>query len=228
MYVKYDVTSIHIKKGFACLFVRSESQSACRCHSAADAIPGIQRGYYFILTGVYNCHTHTPLLLDEFLCRLDLFVELLDLLVMAVTLFVIRIELQALTHLAADQTRGEGRSEQANFTYYLTYVPYCQLTGGWTKITRTPSNNTQEISTLFLSYNLSYKLVLLNINQQYVRAITYLKINHFNVTFQGNMRQLTEVQSGKIVHNFARGNVFNTERWLHFYYHKNLNNKHIL
>lgn len=53
--------------------------------------------------------THPPLLLDELLCRLDLFVELLDLLVMAVTPFVIRIKLQALAHLTVDQTRGGER-----------------------------------------------------------------------------------------------------------------------
>ena len=62
----------------------------------------------FVFTRIYHSYTHTPLLLDEFLCRPDLFVELLDLLVMAVTLFVIRIKLQALAHLTANQTRGGG------------------------------------------------------------------------------------------------------------------------
>lgn len=70
----------------------------------------------FIFTGIYrslSTHTHSdtyiPLLLHEFLCRLDLFVELFDLLVMAVALLVIRVKLQALTHLTADQVRGGGR-----------------------------------------------------------------------------------------------------------------------
>lgn len=49
---------------------------------------------------------HKPLLSDELLSRLDLFVELLDLFVMAETLLVIRIQLQALAHLAADHRRG--------------------------------------------------------------------------------------------------------------------------
>lgn len=52
---------------------------------------------------------HAPLLSDELLCRLDLFVELLNLLVMAVTLFVIRIQLQALTHLTANYKTEGGR-----------------------------------------------------------------------------------------------------------------------
>lgn len=44
--------------------------------------------------------------MHEFLCRLDLLVELFDLLVMAVALLVIGIELQALAYLTADQTGG--------------------------------------------------------------------------------------------------------------------------
>lgn len=51
--------------------------------------------------------SHPPLFLDQFLCRQDLLVELSDLLVMAVTLLVVWIQLQALTHLTADrESRG--------------------------------------------------------------------------------------------------------------------------
>lgn len=58
--------------------------------------------------------------MHEFLCRLDLLVELFDLLVMAVALLVIGIELQALAYLTADQTGG-GKSEHADFPDYMMY-----------------------------------------------------------------------------------------------------------
>lgn len=87
-------------------------------HCRSDAIPGIYWGYHFIFKRRHtiawrHTYTHTPLLLDEFLCRQDLFVELFDLLVMAVTLLVIWIKLQALTNLTAHQRRGGGWWEQA-------------------------------------------------------------------------------------------------------------------
>lgn len=44
-----------------------------------------------------------PLPFDEFLGTLDLFVELLDLLVMAEALLVIRVELQALADFAGEE-----------------------------------------------------------------------------------------------------------------------------
>lgn len=56
-----------------------------------------------------KAHTHPPLLLDQCLCRQDLFVELSDLLVMAVTLLVVWIQFQALAHFAADEV-GKGFS----------------------------------------------------------------------------------------------------------------------
>ena len=121
LYVNADATSIHINIGFACLFVRPENWSAWGKEAViAELMQSLVLRseiifFFFFFTWIYDrLSTNTnnqcpPLLLHEFLCRLDLFVELLDLLVMAVALLVIRIELQALAHLTADQVEGRGK-----------------------------------------------------------------------------------------------------------------------
>lgn len=66
----------------------------------------------FIYFSIRKCSgpaRHPPLLFDEFLGTLDLFVELLDLLVMAEALLVIRVELQALADLAGEREEERGR-----------------------------------------------------------------------------------------------------------------------
>lgn len=57
-----------------------------------------------------ECHLCPPLLFDEFLGTLDLFVELLDLLVMAEAQLVIGVELEALTDFAGEDGRGRNVS----------------------------------------------------------------------------------------------------------------------